>query len=131
MIALSRDKNFSVNDIAELFHSVNWDMDTPPDILTTAMMNSTNVVTAWDEDRLVGIIRSMDDSVWNANIDCLIVHKDYQNRGIGSLLLTEMLKLLGKIMYISVSPNEEKNIGFYEKFGFKVIKGSTLLQLCN
>ena len=131
MITLSSDKNFSECDLADLFHSVNWDINTSSSILLKAMSNSTRVITAWYGNKLVGIIRSMDDSVWSANIDCLVVHKKYQNMGIGTSLLTELLNQIKHILCISVSPNERKNIGFYLKFGFKIIDGSMLLQIYN
>lgn len=131
MITLSNNRCFSECDLTELFHSVNWEVNTSPNILLKAMLNSTHVVTAWDGNKLVGIIRSMDDSVWSANIDCLVVHREYQNRGIGTKLIDELLSQIKHILYISVSPNEAKNIGFYLKFGFKTIDGSVLLQLYN
>lgn len=129
MLILLDKKDFEPNDISELFHSVGWDMDTPTEILIKGMNNSTNIISAWDGDKLVGIIRSMDDGCWSANIDCLVVHADYHNRGVGTALIKALLKKIGNIINISVSPSEYKNISFYEKFGFKTVKGSSLLQI--
>lgn len=129
MIILSNEKRFSEDDLADLFHSVGWEKDTSPSILFKAMQNSSHIVSAWDGKKLVGIIRSMDDFVWSANIDCLVVHKEYQNMGIGTSLVEELLKQIKHILCISVSPNEKENIGFYLRFGFKIIEDSRLLQL--
>ena len=128
MYALSDTKDFRTEELTLLFHSVGWDLTTDPLLLQTAMKNSTTIISAWDGNKLVGIIRSMDDSVWSANIDCLLVHKDYHGRGIGTALLTELLARIGHIEYISVSPSDPSNNSFYEKQGFKKIEGSSLLQ---
>lgn len=129
MIVLSNKKCFSEMDLIDLFHSVNWDMNTPPNILLKGMLNSTHIISAWDGKKLVGIVRCMDDAAWSANIDCLVVHKDYQNKGIGTDLLNELLKNIRHILCISVAPNEKKNVSFYQKFGFTKIEGSMLLQM--
>lgn len=129
MFTLSKDKSLPMEQLAELFHSVGWEAETPPHVLTKAMLNSTHIVSAWDNDKLIGLIRSMDDFVWSANIDCLVVHRDYQNLGVGSQLLTELLQDLKDIPCISVSPNERKNADFYKKFGFTLVEDGALLQL--
>lgn len=129
MFILHDNKDFDPIVISSLFHSVGWDLDTSPEILVNGMGNSTNIISAWDGDKLVGIIRSMDDGYWNANIDCLVVHADYQHKGIGTMLLKALLAKIGNIINISVSPSEKENNSFYEKFGFKTVDGSSLLQI--
>lgn len=129
MFKLREIKDFAPSDIAELFHSVSWDIDTPVEVLADAMKKSTNIISAWEGNKLVGLIRSMDDGCWSANIDCLVVHADYQNRGIGTALLTELLRKIDSVITISVSPNEQENNAFYQKFGFEVVAGSSLLQI--
>lgn len=127
---LSISRKYSVDELEELFHSVGWELDTPSDVLQSAMLHSSNVVSAYDDNnKLIGIIRSMDDGCWHANIDCLVVHKDFQNTGVGTKLVKEMLEVLHNVPTISVSPNESKNFSFYERFGFKHVEDGGLLQL--
>lgn len=54
-------------------------------------MTSSRVISAWDGDRLVGLIRVMDDSELVCFIDYVLVHPDYHDRGIAGHLL-EMVK---------------------------------------
>ena len=68
----------------------------------------------------------MDDGYWSANIDCLIVHKDYQGKGIGKKLLEVLLEEIKDIKYINVAPDNRKQIKFYRKAGFSFIKGGYL-----
>lgn len=119
-------KIFDNKDLQELFSSVNWKSAATPEKLVKAFKNSSNVISAWEDNSLVGIIRSMDDGCWSANIDCLVVHKDYQKRGIAKQLLSELLKVLKTIEYINVCPDDKSMNDFYSKFGFKLIDGCYL-----
>ena len=61
-ITYTEEKNFTPQQVADLFLSVRWVVDKYPDQLHKALMNSSRVISAWDGDRLVGLIRIMDDS---------------------------------------------------------------------
>lgn len=51
------------------------------------MVNNSNLmVTAWDDDKLVGIARSMTDFHYACYLSDLAVHRDYQKQGIGKQL---------------------------------------------
>ena len=82
---------FTLHDLKELFPSVGWKSAEDPEMLQKAFTSASHVVSAWNNETLVGIIRSMDDGIWSANINCLVVHKNYQGRGRSNLLLSEML----------------------------------------
>mgnify|MGYP000393987017 FL=1 len=34
-------------------------------------------------------------------------------------------------LYIELMPDEKKNVNFYQKLGFNIVKEGTLMQLCN
>ncbi|MCR5506856.1 MAG: GNAT family N-acetyltransferase [bacterium] len=131
MIEIKTTKQFLKKDLFELFNASNWDSAKYTTILKTAFKNSSNVISAWDNEKLVGIIRDLDDKVWNANIDCLLIHPEYRRNGIGTKLLTTMLDLLKNIQYITIAPNERETFAFYEKFGFKEVSSGCCLQLSN
>ena len=83
-------------------------------------MNSSRVISAWDGDRLVGLIRVMGDSELVCFINYVLVHPDYHGRGFAGHLL-EMVKAAYKsYLYINVMIGDSKNVAFYEKHGFKV-----------
>lgn len=46
-------KEFSASELQRLFLSVNWESGNYPEKLVKAMRNSTHVISAWDQDRLV------------------------------------------------------------------------------
>ena len=49
----------------------------------------------------------MDDGCWRANIDCLVVHKDYQQKGVGTTLLEQMMSTLRYVNIVNVYPSED------------------------
>jgi hypothetical protein len=49
-------KEFSENELKDLFLSVNWSSGNYPEKLVIAMENSSSVFTAWDGEKLVGLI---------------------------------------------------------------------------
>ena len=125
-LRFSNQKNFDQVQLKELFSSVRWESAKEPQTLALAFLFSSNVISCWDGDKLIGIIRSMDDGYWSANIDCLVVHKDYQGKGIGRKLLEVLLEQIKDIKYINVAPDSRKQIKFYKKAGFSLIKGCYL-----
>lgn len=128
-IQYKRTKEFDPKQLEQLFLSVKWQSGKHPEKLVVAFQNSTRVISAWDNDRLVGLIRGLDDGIWQATIDCLLVHKEYQRQGIASALL-EMLKEDYKdFYYLDVVPDEEKNVPFYQKHGFSIMPGGTAMQI--
>lgn len=126
---IKRTKIFNEKDLQELFSSVNWKSAGNPEKLINAFKNSSNVISAWEEDSLIGIIRSMDDGCWSANIDCLVVHKNFQKKGIATKLLSELLEDLKNVEYINVCPDDKSMNDFYSKFGFNFIDGCYLQKI--
>jgi hypothetical protein len=46
-------KEFSKKELEELFLSVNWDSGKYPEKLAIVMKNSSNVISAWDNEKLI------------------------------------------------------------------------------
>jgi predicted N-acetyltransferase YhbS len=58
--------------------------------------NSNLTVTAWDEDELIGIARSMTDFHYACYLSDLAVHEKYQKQGIGKQLQVITQQQLGE-----------------------------------
>lgn len=54
-------KDFTEKEVEELFLSVGWLSGQYPSRLIKALKSSSLVVTAWDGNKLVGLIRALDD----------------------------------------------------------------------
>ena len=129
MIEYKCINSFSEEQLSELFLSVNWISGSFPQKLKIAFENSSRVISAWDGHKLVGLIRGLDDGIWQATIDCLLVNPEYQGQKIATTLLGMLLNEYEKFLYVDVVPDEKKNVGFYEKHGFKIMEEGTPLQI--
>jgi len=110
--------SFEEKDLEKLFLSVGWSSGHYPEKLRIAMENFSTVYSAWDGEKLVGMICAMDDSVMNAYIHYLLVDPDYHNRGIGKKLV-EMVKEKYKYYLRIALIAYDKELCFYESCGFK------------
>ena len=60
-IRYAEEKCFTQEQVQALFRSVGWVSGEYPSRLHKALMHSSTVITAWDGDRLVGLVRLLDD----------------------------------------------------------------------
>lgn len=65
--------------------------------LHQAVQTSDYCLTAWDKDKLIGMIRSSGDSDYIQLISDFIVHEDYQSRGVSSELINTYLTLTKEV----------------------------------
>ena len=112
-------RDFDRDDLERLFLSVNWESGRYPDRLVRAMKNSTHVVSAWDGERLVGLVRALDDGETVALIHYLLVDPQYQGKHIGDELMKRLMNHFRNLLYVKVMPSDLKNIAFYGRYGFK------------
>lgn len=77
-ICYTSEKSFSADQAKKLFLSVGWISGRYPQRLYRALMGSSLVVTAWDGERLVGLIRALDDGELTAYVHYALVDPAYQ-----------------------------------------------------
>jgi ribosomal protein S18 acetylase RimI-like enzyme len=131
LIQYSESKVFSAGDLDSLFRSVGWISANYPERLAAAMGNSSTVYSAWDGDRLIGLINALDDGALTAYVHYLLVRPEYQGRGIGKTLVRKMKEKYDGYLYLLLVAEEADKIGYYEKLGFQVVKGATPLYIMN
>ena len=102
-----------------------------PQKLYKALMNSQTVLTVWDDARLVGLIRVLDDSEMLAQIHYVLVHPEYQGRGIAGRMVEYIKEKYKNFMYLELMPEDKNNVPFYEKNGFHVMENGAAMQICN
>lgn len=130
-ITYKESRKFSKKDLEELFLSVNWESAQYPERLVTAMQNSSQVISAWNNDRLIGLVRSLDDGITVAFIHYLLVNPEYQNLHIGSELMKRLLNKYKHMLYIKIMPSDPQTIAFYKKFGFMQYNNYSALEIKN
>lgn len=121
MIAL-REQLPDKDEYFFLFTTTGWNEDyqVSANDLDRANRSSWLVVSAYDENKLVGFGRVMTDSVMHAMIFDMIVSPDYQGKGIGTMILTRLVDrcVAEGIRDIQLFCATGKR-AFYEKNGFE------------
>ena len=128
-IKYTSEKNFKVEEVQALFLSVGWVSGQYPNRLYKALQNSSTVFTAWDHDKLVGLVRVLDDSEMLAYVHYVLVDPHYQGKGIASHLIEMVKEKYQDYLYIEVMPEESKNASFYEKHGFHIMEDGVAMQI--
>ena len=111
-------KEIEKQQLQDLFLANKWDSGNYPDKLQVAIRNSAAVYTAWDGDKLIGLINVISDGIMNAYLHYVLVHPDYQGHGIASKLIKMFLEEHKNYMRRVIISYPE-SISFYEKNGFK------------
>jgi ribosomal protein S18 acetylase RimI-like enzyme len=83
------------------------------------MRNYKAVYSAWDGDKLVGLIAAMDDGIMNAYVHYLLVDPEYHGQTIGRTLV-DMTKHKYKDYLRIVLVAYKNETHFYEQCGFKI-----------
>lgn len=89
--------------------------------------NSNLIVSAWSEDELVGISRSLTDFCYACYLSDLAVDKKYQKMGIGKVLIEKTRDEIGKetALLLLSAPTA---MGYYPKVGFEEIKNGFIIK---
>ena len=108
----------------ELRGSVNWRLLTPAQA-KRGLAHTAFVVAARDGGKIVGMGRMLFDYGYTAYLGDVIIHPEYQGRGIGTEIVTRLKDMVmeaaeqgDNIMFILGAAAGKE--GFYEKLGFKV-----------
>ncbi len=109
---------FGADELQRLFLSVGWSSGHFPEKLKAAMINFKTVFSAWDGDKLVGMICVMDDGIMNAYVHYLLVDPEYHGQTIGRTLVDMVKKKYNDYLRIAVI-GYNNEIDFYENCGFK------------
>ena len=131
MLIYTEEKKFTKEQVQKLFLSVHWISGNYPDRLYKALMNSSTVLTVWDDEKLVGLMRVLDDTEMLAQIHYVLVHPDYQGKGIAGKMLAYIKEKYKNFMYIEAMPEDKNNVPFYTKHGFSVMENGAAIQICN
>ncbi|MBN1878158.1 MAG: GNAT family N-acetyltransferase [Anaerolineae bacterium] len=124
-ITYNNRKDIPSEQLHELFVSVGWS-----DGMENTMMlenfnrpfqNSTLVISAWNNDKLVGCVRVLSDQMFRSVIYDLAVEPEYQKQGIGRELVKKCIETYPKSEWLVEA--DPKAAGFYEKNGFKYSGG--------
>lgn len=124
-----RYNTLTADEWAYLRASTPWTLHSK-EVFTTAIENSLLTVAAYYNGNIVGMGRMTGDNVLSFFIQDVVVLPDYQNKGVGALIVNSLLDYVYRhatsstIVSLMASKGKEY---FYEKIGFQkrdgLIKG--------
>ncbi|MGM8226854.1 GNAT family N-acetyltransferase [Cellvibrio sp. ARAG 10.3] len=88
-----------------------------PDIFAGMLKNANLIITAWDDQRLIGIARSLTDFTYVTYLADLAVDVEYQHQGIGKQLIAEtQARIAPECMIVLLAAPKAND--YYPKLGF-------------
>ena len=131
MIKYLGTRIFTKEQLQELFKSVGWLSANYPERLFKAMNNCETVFTAWDNDKLVGLVNVIDDGELTAYVHYLLVNPEYQGQGIASELLRMVKEKYKNYLYVILVAENKPLIEFYSKNGFEATSDTQVMEIIN
>lgn len=126
MIQLSTDKYISKESLIEFFEPKEIKKyENRYDDLHYAIKNSDYVVTAWEDDKLIGLLRSSGDHIFTQYVNNFLIADAYVSRGIASRVLDLYLQETGDVEDIYIisgrKVTQSFTINWFHHKGFEQI----------
>ena len=120
-------------EIYDLYESVGWIAYTKnPDRLWRAFANSQYMTEKNNQGEIVALIRGVTDQATVVLIQDLLVHPDYQRKGLGKKLMQRALaeiKSYGQLQIEVLTDDEETTVSFYKSLGFRSVNDGGMISL--
>lgn len=121
-------------EFIELWESV-WGDGPSVEQTELAMKHTLFRVSVWDGEKIVAMSRMIGDMGLDYYIKDVVVRPEYQHRGIGKMMINELMKYIkqngvkGTDIFVELCAVPDK-VPFYEKFGFSENEGRRLKMMC-
>lgn len=117
-IEYSFTDTLSDDEVIGLYDANGWSSAQKPEILMRALRGSHSLVTARHGSKLVGLGNAISDGHLVVYYPHLLVHPDYQRKGIGKGIMNEMKARYGHFHQQQLTADGNA-ITFYESIGFE------------
>lgn len=117
-ITLTENREIPIEQVLELYRLNQWSSASKPDELYRGLMNSHTLISAWSEEKLVGIGNAISDGYLVVYYPHLLIHPEYQGKGIGKMIMDKMQEKYGEF-HMQMLTADGDAIKFYKKMGFE------------
>ncbi|MBN2851579.1 MAG: GNAT family N-acetyltransferase [Clostridia bacterium] len=119
-IHYKEDKDIALAQLINLYEDADWSSYTKNhELLDKAIRNSAYVLSAWENEKLVGLIRVISDDATIIYIQDILVLSGYKRRKIGTTLVKTVLNKYSDIRQkVLITDESPVTRGFYESVGF-------------
>ena len=120
MITYRKGNNLDIDEVIALYRASTLGERRPienRERMATMLRYANLVITAWDEEKLIGISRALTDFTYVTYLSDLVVHQDYQQQGIGKELIRQTQAACGPLtrLILLAAPAAES---YYPHIGF-------------
>ena len=116
-VVVSASDAIETDEVIDLYRANGWSSADRPVELLAALRNSHSLVTARVDQRLVGVGNAISDGHLVVYFPHLLVHPDFQHRGIGNQMMLALLQRYAGF-HQKVLTADGKAIAFYQSLGF-------------
>lgn len=119
-IVIKEYNQYNAQELLPLYQSVGWNTYfNHPEQLKQAFDHSLYILGAFSQQRLVGLLRAVGDSVSVILIQDILVRPEYQRQGIGTKLMARLFSCCRNVRQIHVITDDQPGtVGFYTAVGF-------------
>ena len=108
------------NELIELYKSVGWTADVNNIDNLRKGMKKSYVIAAYEDKKLIGLVRALSDYATVVYVQALLVASDYQGKRVGKSLMHHLLNYFGSVGQIIVTAKNDERIGkFFRYLNFR------------
>lgn len=108
------------NELIELYKSVGWTADVNNIDNLRKGMKKSYVIAAYEDKKLIGLVRALSDYATVVYVQDLLVASDYQGKRVGKSLMHHLLNYFGSVGQIIVTAkNDERTGKFFRYLNFR------------
>lgn len=108
------------NELIELYKSVGWTADVNNIDNLRKGMKKSYVIAAYEDKKLIGLVRALSDYATVVYVQDLLVASDYQGKRVGKSLMHHLLNYFGSVGQIIVTAENDERIGkFFRYLNFR------------
>jgi GNAT superfamily N-acetyltransferase len=126
MITYKTDVTPTGEQVVALYKSAGLNRPDDAERMNDIYANSNLIITAWENEELIGVSRSITDFHWSCYLADLAVRKDFQSAGIGRTLLNMTKEYIGdKCMLLLLSAPAAME--YYPKLGMETVNNGFII----
>jgi len=111
---------YQEEEILALYASVGWTSYTnEPELLRKGFENSLYIFAAYDQNELIGLVRTVGDGCTIVFVQDLLVNPKHHRKGVGTRLLKHVLQRYSNVRQIElITDDTPETLAFYRANGF-------------
>ena len=119
-------KDVDYDQLLQLQHGAPWCKHRTLDQMKKAIGNSQLLITGWLGTQLIACTRVLTDYIYRAVIFDVIVHQDFQKKGIGREIMKRVIEhpSLKEVEYFFLYTHDKE--AFYLRLGWEEYSGTSL-----